>query len=145
ADASNRLRAEAARQPEPIRTMLQSLVESSHRQVGDRVRLKTEEDKRQETEQRLQREAEDARLKQQQAADDARVKQQREVEDARRLAEKKADDDRLAREKTLQLRQQIDLELKTQVATYCTSAVSGRYPFERGSKDDVTAEDFARL
>ena len=42
-------------------------------------------------------------------------------------------------------RERIDAELRTQVADYCTKATSGRYPFVRGSNQDVTPEDFARL
>src|SRR5262249_58860011 len=43
ADAANKLRAEAARQPEPIRTMLQGLLEGGTKQVVE----KTVEKKRQ--------------------------------------------------------------------------------------------------
>ena len=35
--------------------------------------------------------------------------------------------------------------LKSQIAGYCTTAINGRYPFVRSSKEDVTPEDFARL
>ena len=40
ADAANKLRAEAARQPEPIRTMLQGLLEGGTRQVVEKTREK---------------------------------------------------------------------------------------------------------
>ena len=75
-DAANKLRAEASRLPEPIRSMLQALVE------GGVLR---------------------------------------------------------------QVRDQIDRELRAQVADFCLKAVGGRYPFVRTSAEDVTPEDFARL
>jgi type VI secretion system protein ImpL len=42
-------------------------------------------------------------------------------------------------------RERIDSELRSQVADYCGRAINGRYPFVRGSSQDVTPEDFARL
>jgi type VI secretion system protein ImpL len=89
-DAANRLRADASRQPEPIRSMLQQLVERGTRQVVDNVRDK-------------------------------------QVAGLR------------------QTRQQIDAELRAQVADFCLKATADRYPFVRSSGLDVTPEDFARL
>jgi type VI secretion system protein ImpL len=42
-------------------------------------------------------------------------------------------------------RSNLSQELSSSISEYCTRAIAGRYPFERGSPRDVTPEDFARL
>jgi type VI secretion system protein ImpL len=133
-DSANKLRAEAARQPEPIRAMLQGLVERGTGVVAEKVHQKQV----QEIQQQREKQAEEQRLAQQKQAEE------------RRLAEQKqAESERLAREKHIaevrQTRERIDGALRAQVAEFCVRAIDGRYPFVRSSPRDVTQEDFARL
>jgi type VI secretion system protein ImpL len=134
AESANKLRADGARLPEPIRSMVQGLVEGGTREVTDRVRA-----------QQVQ-EIKKAREKQ---AEDERAAREKQAEEKRLAAEKQADEARRSREKqiadTKQLRERIDLELRAQIADFCVKAIDGRYPFVRSSDKDVTAEDFARL
>lgn len=43
------------------------------------------------------------------------------------------------------IRENINKSLKTTVTEFCHKATSGRYPFTKGSKQDVTQNDFAKL
>ena len=133
-DGAAKLRAESARLPEPLRSMMQSMVEGGSREVTDRVRARQTEE-----------------LKQQ---------QEKQTQEIRAAAEKAAADDRLAKEKTAAeeklarekrgaevrlTRERIDGELRSQIADFCSKAIGGRYPFTRTSAQDVTPEDFSRL
>jgi type VI secretion system protein ImpL len=50
-----------------------------------------------------------------------------------------------AREQQRVLRENLNQQLSGQVLGFCTKAIAGRYPFQRGSGLDVTQEDFGRL
>ena len=43
------------------------------------------------------------------------------------------------------VRQNLGQEVKSQVGEFCQQAIAGRYPFDRGSRRDVTQADFALL
>lgn len=49
------------------------------------------------------------------------------------------------REITAMNHTKLDSELRANVGEFCRKAVAGRYPLNRGSTDDVTPQDFARL
>jgi type VI secretion system protein ImpL len=155
-DTANKLRAELARQPEPIRSMLQSLVDKGAGQVSERRRAQEVEDLKQQREKqaedfRQQREklAEEQRLAREKQAEEQRLMREKQAEEQRLLREKQVEDQRVAREKQLaevrQTRERIDAELRAQIADFCVKAIGGRYPFVRTSTQDVTPEDFARL
>jgi type VI secretion system protein ImpL len=133
-ESANKLRAEAGRQPEPIRAMLQGLVDRGTGKIEDMKRQKQVEEIRQQREKQ---------------AEDQRLEREKKVEEQRLASEKQADEARRAREKQIadarQAREQIDAALRSQVAEFCVRAIDGRYPFVRSSPRDVTPEDFARL
>jgi len=134
ADGASKLRAEAARLPEPVRSMMQTLVEGGSREVTDRVRARQIEEQKQQQE----KQAQEIRA----AADKAAA-------DERLAKEKAAAEEKLTREKRIAevrlLRERIDGELRSQIADFCSKAIGGRYPFVRTSAQDVTPEDFSRL
>ena len=144
-ESANKLRADVARLPEPIRSMLQGLVERGAGQVGEKVRQKQIEDLRQARE----KQADEARLAREKQVEEQRLAREKQADEQRLARDKQAEETRLAREKQLvdtrQARDRIDAELRAQVADFCVKAVGGRYPFVRSSAQDVTAEDFARL
>jgi type VI secretion system protein ImpL len=133
-DSANKLRAESARQPEPVRAMLQGLVERGTGVVAEKVRQKQLEEIKQEREKQ---------------AETQRQAREKQVEEQRLARDKQAEETKLAREKRTteirQTRERIDAELRAQVADFCVRAIDGRYPFVRSSPRDVTPEDFARL
>ena len=118
-----KLRAEAARLPEPMRSMVQGLVEGGTRQVGDKVRAKQTEDLRLATEKQTQ--------------------------ELKAQAEKQTAEDKIAREKkafeSKLVRERLEAEMRATISDFCVKAIGGRYPFVRTSSQDVTPEDFARL
>jgi type VI secretion system protein ImpL len=144
-DTANKLRAELARQPEPIRSMLQGLVEKGAGQVTEKTRAQQVEDLRQQRE----RQAEEYRQQREKLAEEQRLVREKQSEEQRLAREKQAEEQRVAREKQLteirQTRDRIDAELRAQIADFCVKAIGGRYPFVRTSAQDVTPEDFARL
>jgi type VI secretion system protein ImpL len=144
-ESANKLRADVARLPEPIRSMLQGLVERGAGQIGEKVRQKQVEDLRLARE----KQADDARMAREKQVEEQRLVREKQAEEQRIAREKQGEETRLAREKQLadsrQTRDRIDAELRAQVADFCVKAVGGRYPFVRASAQDVTAEDFARL
>ena len=133
-DGSNKLRAEAGRLPEPVRSMMLSLVDGSSKQIGDRVRVRQQE----EAKQALEKQTQDLKA----AAD-------KQAADDKLAREKDAAEQKLAREKKLaeyrMTRDRLDADMRAQVGDFCGRAIGGRYPFVRTSTQDVTPEDFARL
>jgi type VI secretion system protein ImpL len=133
-DSANKLRAEAARQPEPVRAMLQGLVERGTGVVADRTR---------------QRQVQEVQQQREKQAEEQRLAREKQAQEQRLAQEKQAEETRLAREKQIaeirQTRERIDGELRAQIADFCVKAIGGRYPFVRTSAQDVTPEDFARL
>ena len=123
ASSANKLRAEAARQPEPVRAMLQGLVERGTGVVAEKVK---------------QKQVEDIQKERQQQQEVQKLASEKQAEETKLASEKQAAEIKQAREK-------IDAELRAQVAEFCTRAIDGRYPFVRSSPRDVTPEDFARL
>ena len=166
-DAANRVRAEAQRPPEPVRSMLQGLVEGGTKYLAEKARERQSAELRQaqekqkaelqqaqekqaaELRQARERHAAELQLAREKQAEEARLAREKQAEEARLAREKQAEDLRLAREKQAgefrQARDRIDAELRAQVTDFCVKAISGRYPFVRGSAQDVTPEDFARL
>ena len=134
AEAISKLRADAARLPEPFRSMTQTLTEGGARDVGARVRAK---------------QTEELRLQQEKQVQDLKAQAEKQAADERLVREKEVAEQKLARERRVaevrQTRERIDAELRAQIADFCVKAIGGRYPFVRGSAQDVTAEDFARL
>jgi type VI protein secretion system component VasK len=144
-ESLNKLRAEAARLPEPMRTMMQSIVDGGARFHGDRLKAQKAEEARQ-----LQdKAAADARQLQEKAAADARAELDKRIADEKAAKDRELAEGRLAREKKAQevrlLRERIDGEMRAQIADFCVKAIGGRYPFVRTSGRDVTPEDFGRL
>jgi type VI secretion system protein ImpL len=145
AESAMKLRADSARLPEPLRSMIQELAEGTARQITERVRLKQIAELRQQSE----KQAEEARQARQKQAEESRLQQQKQADDIRLQQEKQQQERKLQRERQLaevrQTRDRLDAELRAQVAEFCVRAINGRYPFVRSSATDVTAEDFARL
>ena len=133
-EGANKLRAEAARQPEPIRSMLEGLVEGGTRQIREKT---------------IERQAEENRQLREKQTQEQRLMNQKQADEQRLASQKQADEQRLAREKQAteirQTRERIDAELRSQIADFCVRATRGRYPFDRTSALDVPPEDFARL
>jgi type VI secretion system protein ImpL len=166
-EAANRLRAEAPRLPEPIRSMLEGLVEGGTREVLDRQRQRQAEEARQAREKQLEearqareRQAEEQRLTREKQAEELKFAREKQAEEQRFTREKQAEEQRLGREKQVEdariarekqmadtrlARERLDADLRAQIADFCTKAVNGRYPFVRASAQDVTPEDFSRL
>jgi type VI secretion system protein ImpL len=144
-DSANKLRAEAARQAEPVRAMLQGLVEAGTGVVAEKVRQRQVEEIRQQRE----KQAEEQKLAREKQAEEQKLAREKQAEEQRIAREKQAEEIRIAREKQAselrQARERIDAELRAQVAEFCVRAIDGRYPFVRSSPRDVTPEDFARL
>ncbi len=145
AESANKLRAEADRQPEPIRSMLKGQVEGGTRVVAELARAREVEELRQQRE----RQAEEFRLQREKQAEESRLQREKQAEEGRLKREKQIEEARLEREKQIaeirQTRERIDAELRAQIADFCLKAIGGRYPFVRASAQDVTPEDFARL
>jgi type VI secretion system protein ImpL len=133
-EGANKLRAEAARQPEPIRSMLEGLVEGGSRQIREKT---------------IERQAEENRQLREKQTQEQRLMNLKQADEQRLASQKQADEQRLAREKQAteirQTRERIDAELRSQIADFCVKALRGRYPFDRNSALDVPPEDFARL
>jgi type VI secretion system protein ImpL len=144
-ESSTKLRAEAARQPEPVRDMLQGLVERGTGEVARIVRQRQLEELQKASEKKVEEERQTRERK----SEEERQAREKKVAEERLAREKKAEEERLAREKKAteirQTRERIDAELRSQVAEFCVRAIDGRYPFVRSSPRDVTPEDFSRL
>ncbi|MET0851600.1 MAG: type VI secretion system membrane subunit TssM, partial [Candidatus Rokuibacteriota bacterium] len=144
-DSLTKLRAESARLPEPMRTMMQSVLEDGNRYIGGQVQIKKAEEARQLQE----KAAQDARQLQEKAAADARAELDKRIADEKAAKDRELAETRLAREKKAQeirlTRERIDGEMRAQIADFCMKAIGGRYPFVRSSQRDVRPDDFARL
>lgn len=144
-ESANKMRADAMRLPEPMRTMVLALVEGSARVIAEKVG----ERDRQQQRLALEKQQQDARLAREKQAEDLRLAREKQAEEQRLAREKQTEEQRLAREKHAadirQLRDRIDVELRAQIADFCVRAVNDRYPILRSSRLDVTPEDFARL
>ena len=133
-DGATKLRADTARLPEPVRSMMQSVVDGGSREVADRVRA---------------RQAEELKQQQEKQTQEIRAAADKAAADERLAKEKASAEEKLAREKRIGevrlTRERIDGELRAQIADFCSKAIGGRYPFTRTSAQDVTPEDFSRL
>jgi type VI secretion system protein ImpL len=122
-DPAAKVVAEALRQPEPIRSMVQSLATGGTKQVAEKTREK-------------------------QAVEDQRAREKKLVEeqDAR---QKKLEEEKAAQAKRIadarQNLNQIDADLRAQIVPFCLKATTDRYPIIRSSTYDVPPEDFSRL
>jgi type VI secretion system protein ImpL len=144
-DGANKLRAEVARMPEPLRSMLQGLVEGG---VGQ-IRKKVEEKQATDLQQQRVKQAQEMQLAREKQAEELKLAREKQAEEQRLAREKQGEESRQQREKqvsdTRQTRERIDAELRAQIADFCVKAIGNRYPFVRESQQDVTPEDFSRL
>ena len=165
-DTANKLRADIARQPEPISSMLQGLVDKGAGQVIERTRAQQLEDlrlqrerqaeefrqqrERQAEEMRIAREkqTEEQRIAREKQTEEQRIAREKQGEEQRQLRDKQAEDQRIAREKQIfeirQTRDRIDLELRAQIAED-HRRVLARVVAQRGHKADAAAGVCRRL
>ena len=94
-DGAAKLRAEAARLPEPVRSMMQAMLEGGSREVADRVRARQAEEQKQQQE----KQAQEIRAAAEKAAADERLAKEKAAAEEKLAREKRVADVRLTRER----------------------------------------------
>jgi type VI secretion system protein ImpL len=133
-ESLTKLRAESARLPEPMRGMMQSIVDNGSGYLMEQTKVKKAEEQRQQVE----KQTAELKAETEKKIADEKAAREKQVAEQKLEREKKAGEVRLIRER-------IDGEMRAQIADFCVKAIGGRYPFVRTSGRDVTPEDFARL
>jgi type VI secretion system protein ImpL len=144
-DPAAKVVAEAQRQPEPIRSMVQGLASGGTKQVADQTRARqaAEEQRAREQKRLDEQAAREKKALDEQAARETKAAEEQAARDRKRAEEKAAQEKRVA--DLQQTRERIDADLRAQITPFCLKATSDRYPFVRASSHDVPAEDFTRL